>query len=50
MHPTISYEPARAGAADMRPQGRREAPGRAARRSRATRPVAAVGATITPTI
>ena len=36
MHPTISYEPARAGAADMRPQGRREAPGRAARRSRRT--------------
>jgi len=36
MHPTISYEPARAGAADMRPQGRREAPARGARRARGT--------------
>jgi hypothetical protein len=36
MHPTISYERARAGAADLRHQARREARARAARRARRT--------------
>ena len=36
MHPTISYEPARAGAADLPHQGQREAPARGARRARRT--------------
>jgi len=34
MHPTISNEPARARVAERRGQARRNAPGRAARRSR----------------
>ena len=36
MHPTVSYELAKAGAADLRHQGQREAPVRGAHRARRT--------------